>query len=206
MGNRHSIGFAAAALLAAAGAGIQQGWCAVSWVLFGMGVLVLTLAFADRLPYLHKLPPPWGAVEPPKVECFVEGRNDLRFEMHDAPDSVLLGVGFSHRNRRKIRELDLNVYVVGSGRIQRCAQDRTPYQSGGGMQVADGPYWTESDIKLGRAQPMWFYVEIPEPGQYQIVVVMDSPEFYEPDGIELRRKSDVLTAVRRSSEEPAHGT
>jgi hypothetical protein len=206
MGSRHSIGFAAAALLGGAGAGIEQGWSAVSWVLFGAGFVVLAVAFADRLPVLHKLPPPWGAVEPPKVTCHVEGRPDLRFEMQTigGPEAVHLTVGFSHRNRHKIRELDLNVYVVGSGPIQRCAQDRTPYHSGGKMQHGpDGPYWTESDIKIARQQPMWFNVDIPEPGQYHIVVDMDSPEFYEPDGIELRRESDVLVAVRPVGGSPA---
>jgi hypothetical protein len=169
---------------------------------FAAGGLVLLVAFADRLPVLHKLPPPWGAVEPPEVVCYVEGRSDLRFEMQMlGADTVHLTLGFSHRNRHKIREVDLNVYVVGSSRIQRCAQDRTPYLSAGRMQVAEGPYWTESDIKIGRQQPMWFDVEIPAPGRYQIVVVMDSPEFYEPDGIELRRESDVLVAVRPGTPE-----
>lgn len=205
MGSRHSIGFAAAALSATAGAGVEQGWSCVSWAFFGAGVVALTLAFADRLPYLHKLPPPLGAVEPPKVNCHVEGRSDLRFEMQTVsePDTVQLTVWFTHRNRHKIREVDLNVYVVGSRSIQRCAQDRTPYQSGGKMQHAEGPYWTESDIKIARKQPMWFNVQIPEPGQYQIVVDMDSPEFYEPDGIELRRESDVLVAVRPGEGSPA---
>jgi hypothetical protein len=204
MGSRHSIGFAFAALLGGAGTGIEQGWSAVSWAFFGAGFVVLAVAFADRLPVLHKLRPPLGAVEPPKVKCHVEGRPDLRFEMQDVPDTVQLTVVFEHRNRHKIREFDLNVYVVGSRSILRCAQDRTPLDSGGKMQHGqDGPYWTESDIKIARKQPMWFNVQIPEPGQYQIVVDMDSPEFYETDGIELRRESDVLAAERPGGGSPA---
>jgi hypothetical protein len=132
-------------------------------------------------------------------------RADLIFgsRCRRCPTPCNLAVWFSHRNRHKIREVDLNVYVVGSGSIQRCAQDRTSYHSGGKMQHADGPYWTESDIKIARNQPMWFNVQIPEPGRYQIVVDMDSPEFYEPDGIELRRESDVLVAVRPGGGSPA---
>jgi hypothetical protein len=204
MGSRHSIGFAAAALLATAGAGVEQGWSYVSWAFFGAGVVVLLIAFADRLPVLHRLPPPL-AVELPTVTCHVEGRPDLRFEMQTVSqvDTVHLTVAFEHRNRHKIREFDLNVYVVGSVSIQRCAQDRTPLHEGGKMQYGpDGPYWTESDIKLARKQPMWFNVQIPGPGRYQIVVDMDSPEFYEPDGIELRRESDVLVAVRPGGGSP----
>jgi hypothetical protein len=197
MGSRHSLGFAAAALLATAGAGIEQGWSCVSWGLFGSGVLVLALAFADRLPALHRLPPPWGAVRPPDVECHIEGRSDLRFEMQpgSGPDTALLAVGFSHDNRHRITGFDLNVYVVGSTRIQRVTQDGKRVSSGA-MQVADGPYWTEGDLRLGRRLPMWFKVELPEPGEYQIVVVMNSPEFYERDGIDLQRPEDVLVASR----------
>jgi hypothetical protein len=170
----------------------------VSWALFGVGVAVLVLAFADRLPLLHKLPLPFGAVQPPRVECHIEGRTDLQFEMQTVsdPDTVLLVVGFSHDNRHKIADFDLNVYVVGSTSIHRCAQNGARYRSGGAMQVAEGPYWTDGDIELARRQPMWFKVDIPEPGEYQIVVVMNSPEFYEKDGIDLRRPSDVLVASR----------
>jgi hypothetical protein len=198
VGSRHAIGFAVAALLATGGAGYEQGWSWVSWASFGAGVAVLVVAFADRLPALHKLPPPLGAVQPPRVDCYIEGRPDLHFEMQtvSGPDTVLLAVQFSHDNRHKIADFDLNVYVVGSRDIYRCAQNGARYRAGGGTQVAEGPYWTEGDIKLGRLQPMWFKVEIPEPGNYQIVVVMNSPEFYNKDGVELRRPSDVLVASR----------
>jgi len=183
MGNRHSLGFAAAALFTAAGAAVEQGWSYMSWALSGFGILILIVAFADRLPYLHRLPPPWGAVKPPTVEWHVEGRTDLRFEMEAAPQNVILALGLSHPNQRKIREVDLNASVVGSGSIRRCSQSGEPWEGGGKMLRADGPYWMETDAQIGRKQVMWFEVEIPEPGRYPIVLVLDSPEFYEADDV-----------------------
>ena len=93
----------------------------------------------------------------------------------------------------------MNVYLEGSGRIMRVSQSGTGHASSTGkMLVADGPYWSESDIKISRNQVMWFRIWIPEPGQYPIVVLLDSPEFYDPE--DQRYDSYVLNATRSGNE------
>jgi hypothetical protein len=115
--------------------------------------------------------------------------------MRGEPELVVLAVGFTHRNRDKIRNADLNVYLVGSRRIARCTQAEGPHASSSGkMLIADGPYWSESDITIGRNQVMWFKVEIREPGIYPIVVLLDAPGFYEPG--DQRYEDHALHALR----------
>jgi hypothetical protein len=169
----------------------------MSWVLFAVGVVLLTVAFADRIPVLNKLPPPLGAVKPPTVEFHVEGRGDLRFEMQEIPHDVILAVGMSHRNRHKIAA-DINAHLVGSDDIARCGQDGAPWETNGKTLRADGPYWSETDLKTGTSCGSGSRYRTPAGTRSFLCSI--HPDFYETDGIELQRPSDMLCAVRLADE------
>ena len=93
---------------------------------------------------------------------------------------MLLCAGVLPEGRREeITRVTLNAHVVGAINIERTKQDANPYPSGGTrLQGPDGPYWSHypMTIPLG-AFLMFFKVTIPEPGEYEVVLTLQSPDF-----------------------------
>jgi hypothetical protein len=75
----------------------------------------------------------------------------------------------------------VNAYVVGATDISRTYQDGASYEgSGVRMKGPDAPYWSVSGvtIPLG-AFLMFFKVTLPKPGDYEAMLVLQSPDFYD---------------------------
>lgn len=146
-----------------------------------LGFVGLTLTFAKWLPGLHRLPLV-GAIPLPKIEFHLEAPpGGMEFEMDPTAEArVLLCAGVLPEGRREeITRVTLNAYVVGAINIERTKQDANPYPSGGTrLQGPDGPYWSHypMTIPLG-AFLMFFKVTIPEPGEYEVVLTLQSPDF-----------------------------
>jgi hypothetical protein len=93
---------------------------------------------------------------------------------------VVLCVGVLPR-RHEITRASVNAYVVGATAITRTHQGGAPYAGGGiAMEGSDAPYWSVSNltIPLG-AFLMFFKVTIREPGEYEVVFSLQSPDFYD---------------------------
>lgn len=146
-----------------------------------LGFVGLTLTFAKWLPGLHRLPLV-GAIPLPKIEFHLEAPpGGMEFEMDPTAEArVLLCAGVLPEGRREeITRVTLNAHVVGAINIERTKQDANPYPSGGTrLQGPDGPYWSHypMTIPLG-AFLMFFKVTIPEPGEYEVVLTLQSPDF-----------------------------
>jgi hypothetical protein len=155
---------------------------ALGTVLAAIGGIALILTFAKWLPLLHKLPLV-GAISPPEVRFHLEApRNGMTFPMNPSAEArVLLGAVIPEGRRHEITRVLVNAYVVGATDIRRTTQDGRPYPDGGHrMGGPDGPYWSihPLTIPIG-AMLMFFKVTIPRPGEYKVVLRLQSPDFYE---------------------------
>jgi hypothetical protein len=150
-------------------------------VLLVIGVIGLILVATKWIPVLHRLPLV-GAIPPPEVRFHLERESErMAFDMHpSAPARVLLCAGIPEGRRREITRVLVNAYVAGATSIYRAYQDGEPYKEGGvRMTGPDAPYWSVSGltIPLG-AFLIFFKVTIPEPGEYEVILKLQSPDFH----------------------------
>jgi hypothetical protein len=91
----------------------------------------------------------------------------------------------------------VNASVIGATDIYRTDQDGTPYKDGGGrLGRADARYWSISPVTIPIAAfVMFFKVTIPEPGEYDVVLTVQSPDLYDKGDHFYR---DTLVARERS--------
>ena len=82
--------------------------------------------------------------------------------------------------RQEITRVTLNAYVVGATDIRRTVQDGTPYPDGGHrLEGPDGPYWSQSGMTIPlSAYLLFFKITIPQPGEYGVVLTLQSPDFH----------------------------
>jgi hypothetical protein len=182
-----TAGFASGAALGAlTAAGAGHGGSAA---LLGLiAAVLLIVAAAPVLPILHKLPLIGGA-RPPQIEMSLAGGGKTTEMDPGSKVDVILGVIVHQAGRYPIEDVLINVWVDGTPRIERCKQDGRPYTKGGSMAVADGPYWAESPVRfIAGANPFYFRVRIPAPGNYRAVFLYNSPAFYGGD----RHVEDVI--------------
>lgn len=169
-------------MLAGATASFVNGYVCLGIAFVALGIVGLVLTLAKWLPALHRLPGV-GAIPPPEVEFHLEAPKDgMTFLMNppSAKARVLLCAGFKP-GRHEITRVSVNVYVVGSTDIVRTHQGGAGYAGGGvRMEGPDAPYWTVSNltIPLG-AFLMFFKVTIPAPGEYEVVLTVQSPDLYD---------------------------
>jgi hypothetical protein len=158
-------------------------------------VLLLLGSFADRLPALHRLPLV-GAAPLPAVEFHFEDTGRRTFVMDHAPQDAVLVVGLTNDGHIPIPGTLLNAYVVGSTEIQRCTQDGDRNAGGGGrLRGPDAPYWSQSDVTIGRGSTVWFFkVTLPGPGDYHAYLLLNSPAFYGREDVRYDAK---IRAVAR---------
>jgi hypothetical protein len=147
-----------------------------------IGFLGLTLTLAKWLPLLHKLPLV-GAIPPPEIKFHLEAPKDgMTFDMNPSAEArVLLCAGIPEGRRHEITKVLVNAYVVGSTDIRRTTQSGEPYPNGGHrMEGPDGPYWTISSLTIPiGALLMFFKITIPKPDEYDVVLKLQSPDFYD---------------------------
>jgi hypothetical protein len=167
-------------------------------VLLVIGVIGLIMVAAKWMPLLHKLPLV-GAVRPPDARFHLE-REAERMAVDiepPAPVHVLLRVEIPEGRRREITRVLVNAYVVGATDIYRAHQDGERFEDGGHrLKGLDGPYWSIEALRIPiGAKLLFFKVTIPEPGEYEVVLKLQSPDFYSRDDHVYR---DTLVARARS--------
>ena len=176
-------GTVAAIMAAGASTAYGSGNVVLGTVFALVALAALVATFARLLPGLNRLPLV-GAPPPPKVRFHLEGETGrMTFDMGSkGPADVVLCAGVLPEGRRdEITRVLFNAYVVGATDIARCRQDGSPYPNGGHcLKGPDAPYWADSGvtIPLG-ALLLFFKVTIPEPGDYDVVLTFQSPDFYD---------------------------
>jgi hypothetical protein len=182
MSARRAFAGAVALAALAAAATAYTNSCPILGTLFVVvGLLGLILTCAKWIPVLHKLPLV-GAIPPPKVTFALAAPLDgMTFPMNPTAEArVLLSVVIPEGRPHEITRGVVNVYVVDALNIYRTDADGQPYEDGGRRgKGPDGPYWSihPHTIPLG-AQVMYFKVTIPEPGEYEVVFKLQSPDLY----------------------------
>jgi hypothetical protein len=148
-----------------------------------LAVLALVATFASLLPVFHLLPFV-GAVRPPEIEFHLEAPpSGMAFDIKPGAEArVLLCAGVLPEGRRdEITRVTVNAYVVGATNIVRTEQDGTPYENGGRRLTGpDAPYWSISSLTIPLGPfLMFFKVTIPDPGEYEVVLSLQSPDFHD---------------------------
>ncbi len=174
-------GIAVAATIAGASSAFASGNVGLGTVFVCIGLLAIVATFANRLPVVHRLPA-IGAPKPPEIRFHLEEEVEpmvLEMGPEGAADAILCAAAQEGRSDEITRVL-LNAYVVGSTEIFRCDQDGDPFGDGHRLRGPDAPYWAVGDVTIPiGAQLFFFRVTIPEPGRYEVVVSLQSPEFHD---------------------------
>jgi hypothetical protein len=190
-----TVGLAGAIASYAAG----RVWLGNAFVAFGLLGLVLTLV--KWLPLLHRLPLV-GAIPPPEVAFRLQiPGGGMTHEINPGAEAlVVLCAEVAGGRRAEITRVLVNAYVVGATNIYRTDPHGTPYTNGGQRgKTPDGFYRSISDvtIPLG-ALVMYFKVTIPGPGNYEVVLTLQSPDFHDKGDHYYR---DTLIARSKSPSE-----
>jgi hypothetical protein len=146
-----------------------------------VGEIGIVLTFAKWLPILHRLPRA-GAIPPPEVDFHLEAPPDgMTFAMDpDEPESVLLCALIRGGRRHELTRVLVNMAVVGATKIDRTYQDGELYKDGGIRQgPPTAPYWVIPSLTIPLADfVMFFKVTIPKPGDYDVLLRLQSSDFY----------------------------
>jgi hypothetical protein len=204
--------------LIAAIAAIDAGNWGLAGPLLGAWATVVGLTFAPKLPLLHRLPLLGAPSVHVEVRLFGGAQLDVAVPTkRERPRSVIVEVAVINRSRAPLREALVTVLLPYGIREGRCSYlGESVSDSGawlppighrlGGHERADRWSGEHEMLAADRELPLWFKVDLVEPGEYPVQVRVTSRDLYggiyvSPDSIICVRETTAdLPLVDRISE------
>ncbi|HWW66464.1 MAG TPA: hypothetical protein VNY83_00640 [Solirubrobacterales bacterium] len=192
MRGRIEAGAAIAALFLALGAiSLNQGWStAISIVFFAFAGLAILGAFANRLPWLHRLP----GIGDPRLSATlsVDGRSNLTVRVpRGEARHALIHVGIKNASRLDVQPAHVNFLMTERIKRYKCNHNGVPSTEGFWMrptlerigsddQSPYKDYWAISRSFAGDASTVWWFkVRFRRPDSYRFLLKINSASLYE---------------------------